>query len=190
MSAGLFLAVGSAAAQHSTKVYVEGSDAATALRILHDRCPVCSAVIKKDAADFVILLSSTEGKTDLSLFEAATGGLVKQTTAESLDSAVASALEAIRSYVPAAKAAAPPLETGNATAYVYRYKQFVGGALEPSVFCDETEVARMDNGRYFTVDLKPGKHIFRSNDTSSPVSNSMRLLELRITCESRSRVGS
>ena len=53
--------------------------------------------------------------------------------------------------------------------YVYRYKQFVGAAIEPSVFCDETEVARMDNGRYFTVDLKPGKHVFRSNDKQSGI---------------------
>jgi hypothetical protein len=34
---------------------------------------------------------------------------------------------------------------------VYRYKQFVGSALSPSVWCDETELARMENGRYFTV---------------------------------------
>src|SRR5260370_31723506 len=54
-----------------------------------------------------------------------------------------------------------------ATVYVYRYKQFVGGALAPSVYCDETELARMQNGRYFTVKLDPGKHNFRSNDKQS-----------------------
>jgi hypothetical protein len=54
-----------------------------------------------------------------------------------------------------------------ATVYVYRYKQFVGGALAPSVYCDETELARMENGRYFTVKLDPGKHNFRSNDKQS-----------------------
>jgi hypothetical protein len=54
-----------------------------------------------------------------------------------------------------------------ATVYVYRYKQFVGSALAPSVFCDETELARMENGRYFTVKLDPGKHNFRSNDKQS-----------------------
>jgi hypothetical protein len=53
------------------------------------------------------------------------------------------------------------------TVYVYRYKQFVGGALAPSVYCDETELARMENGRYFTVKLDPGKHNFRSNDKQS-----------------------
>ena len=53
--------------------------------------------------------------------------------------------------------------------YVYRYKQFVGSALAPSVYCDEVQLARMDNGRYFTVAVDPGKHIFRSNDTQSGV---------------------
>ena len=54
-----------------------------------------------------------------------------------------------------------------ASVYVYRYKQFAGSALAPSVFCDETELARMENGRYFTVKLDPGKHTFRSNDKQS-----------------------
>ena len=57
--------------------------------------------------------------------------------------------------------------SSKATVYVYRYKQFVGGALSPSVYCDETELARMENGRYFTVKVDPGKHNFRSNDKQS-----------------------
>lgn len=56
-----------------------------------------------------------------------------------------------------------------ATVYVYRYKQFVGSALSPSVFCDESQLARMDNGRYFAVKLDPGSHSFRSNDPQSGV---------------------
>jgi hypothetical protein len=67
--------------------------------------------------------------------------------------------------------AGSPATTGGApskaTVYVYRYKQFVGSALAPSVYCDETELARMENGRYFTVKLDPGKHAFRSNDKQS-----------------------
>jgi hypothetical protein len=58
-------------------------------------------------------------------------------------------------------------KASKSTVYVYRYKQFVGGALAPSVYCDETELARMENGRYFTVKLDPGKHNFRSNDKQS-----------------------
>src|SRR6185503_12356918 len=48
--------------------------------------------------------------------------------------------------------------------YFYRIKQFSGSALEPSVYCDEKELARMDNGRYFGVTLEPGKHICSMGD--------------------------
>ena len=48
--------------------------------------------------------------------------------------------------------------------YFYRIKQFTGSALEPSVFCDDKELARMDNGRYFVVTLEPGKHTCRMGD--------------------------
>lgn len=47
----------------------------------------------------------------------------------------------------------------DAIVYIYRPNKLVGKALEPSVFLDEKELARMDNGRYFTLKLKPGKHI-------------------------------
>lgn len=56
-----------------------------------------------------------------------------------------------------------------ATVYIYRYKQFVGSALAPSVYCDGNQLARMENGRYFTVKLDPGKHTFTSNDKQSGV---------------------
>src|SRR5689334_21943777 len=55
------------------------------------------------------------------------------------------------------------------TVYIYRYKQFVGSALSPSVYCDEGELARMENGRFFAVKLPAGKHTFRSNDKQSGV---------------------
>ena len=54
--------------------------------------------------------------------------------------------------------------TEEATVYVYRPSKMVGRALEPSVFVDDTELARMDNGRYFAIKLKPGKHIIRMTD--------------------------
>ncbi|HEV2800760.1 MAG TPA: DUF2846 domain-containing protein [Pyrinomonadaceae bacterium] len=50
------------------------------------------------------------------------------------------------------------------TIYFYRTKQFAGSALEPSVYCDDKELARMDNGRYFGVKLDPGKHTCRMGD--------------------------
>lgn len=46
----------------------------------------------------------------------------------------------------------------DAVVYVYRPSKMMGKALEPSVFADGIELARMDNGRYFTIKLKPGKH--------------------------------
>ena len=56
-----------------------------------------------------------------------------------------------------------------ASVYVYRYKQFVGSALSPSVYCDDTELARMDNGKFFVGKFTPGKHVFRSNDKQAGV---------------------
>jgi hypothetical protein len=43
---------------------------------------------------------------------------------------------------------APETTTPNqapAKIYVYRYKQFAGAALAPSVYCDNVQLARMDN---------------------------------------------
>jgi hypothetical protein len=66
---------------------------------------------------------------------------------------------------PAAPAAAPAVASdAKPKLYFYRIKQFTGSALEPTVYCDEKELARMDNGRYFIVTLEPGKHICRMGD--------------------------
>ena len=63
-----------------------------------------------------------------------------------------------------AKTSAPKRDSQKATIYFYRIKQFAGAALEPSVYCDDKELARMDNGRYFGVTLDPGKHTCRMGD--------------------------
>jgi hypothetical protein len=52
----------------------------------------------------------------------------------------------------------PQSAEGKAVIIVYRPGKFTGKALEPSVFCDGTEVARMDNDRYFVLLLEPGEH--------------------------------
>lgn len=61
---------------------------------------------------------------------------------------------------PAAQADVPAVtaDAGKAVVIVYRPGKLVGKALEPSVFCDGVELARMDNGRYFVVLLEPGEH--------------------------------
>jgi hypothetical protein len=66
-----------------------------------------------------------------------------------------------------AKATASDSSTTSASKaiiYFYRIKQFAGSALEPSVYCDDKELARMDNGRYFGVTLEPGAHTCRMGD--------------------------
>jgi hypothetical protein len=82
----------------------------------------------------------------------------------SLMGLLAFAQEPATTTAPAADA-----KTSKATVYVYRYKQFVGAALEPSVYCDELQLARMTNGRYFTTKIDSGKHTFHSNDKQSGV---------------------
>jgi hypothetical protein len=54
--------------------------------------------------------------------------------------------------------------TADATAFIYRPDKMMGKALEPSVFVDDTELARMDNGRYFALKLKPGKHLIHMTE--------------------------
>lgn len=70
---------------------------------------------------------------------------------------------------PTSTTSQPATHAEKAKVYFYRYKQYVGSALAPSVYCDEVELARMQNGRYFVVKLEPGKHTFRSNDKQSGV---------------------
>jgi hypothetical protein len=56
------------------------------------------------------------------------------------------------------------VDTTEALVYIYRPGKMAGKALEPSVFVDDTELARMDNGRYLAIKLKPGKHIIHMTD--------------------------
>lgn len=64
---------------------------------------------------------------------------------------------------------ATPSTESTANVYFYRYKQYVGSALSPSVYCDDAELARMENGRFFVAKLTPGKHVFRSNDKQAGI---------------------
>jgi hypothetical protein len=73
-----------------------------------------------------------------------------------------------------ANAVSADIEKSPAKVYVYRYKQFVGGALAPSVYCDDVQLARMDNGRYFMATIPAGKHTFRSNDVQSGMDLNLR----------------
>jgi len=61
-----------------------------------------------------------------------------------------------------------------ANLYFYRHRRYEGAALKPSVYVDDKELARMDNGRFFVARLEPGKHSIRSNDKSSGVDIDMK----------------
>jgi hypothetical protein len=41
---------------------------------------------------------------------------------------------------------------------VYRVKKHSGWALKPSVYVDGRQVARLQDGHYFTINLPPGRH--------------------------------
>ncbi len=89
-------------------------------------------------------------------------------------SAVLAAQEAPKPSTEAAAAKAPAADTAKPAAdkvrvFVYRYKQFVGKGIRPSIYCNEKDVARLQSGRYVTLTLPAGKHSFRSNDKQSQI---------------------
>jgi hypothetical protein len=61
------------------------------------------------------------------------------------------------------------LKSAKVRVNIYRYKQFIGKALRPSIYCDGTDVARLQSGRSIVLALTPGKHTFRSNDKQSQI---------------------
>jgi hypothetical protein len=60
--------------------------------------------------------------------------------------------------------------SNNATIYVYRYNQFNGKAVRPSVYCDDKEEGRIQSGRQFAIVIPAGHHTLRSNDDQAIVS--------------------
>jgi Protein of unknown function (DUF2846) len=81
---------------------------------------------------------------------------------------VGSSMVAVEATDASAASASTAIENAGAedfaTVYIYRPDKFVGKALEPSVFIDGVELARMDNGRYLMLKVKPGKHIVHMTD--------------------------
>jgi hypothetical protein len=60
---------------------------------------------------------------------------------------------------------------GDATAMlvIYRPKRYTGWELTPSVYVDGEQVARLDNGRYFVLTVKPGTHRVESSMKHDPL---------------------
>jgi hypothetical protein len=53
--------------------------------------------------------------------------------------------------------------SNTASVTFYRPKRFTGSGLTPSVYVDGKEVLRLDNGRYYTIQLPVGKHTIESS---------------------------
>ncbi len=45
----------------------------------------------------------------------------------------------------------------------YRPKRFIGSGLTPSIYLNGEQLARLDNGRYFSIYVKPGKYKIESS---------------------------
>lgn len=56
-----------------------------------------------------------------------------------------------------------------ATIYVYRLPALGGKFNKPSIYLDEKDVARIENGRFFMLRVGPGQHVVRSGDRNSAV---------------------
>jgi hypothetical protein len=121
------------------------------------------ALKKASVSDDVIILKIQSAPTD---FRLEVQDIVRLKEANVSDLVLAAMMKAGKPAKPDAPAAGPDKR---GRVYVYRYKQFVGSMLEPSVYADEAELARMDNGRYFAVELSEGKHSLRSNDKQSAI---------------------
>jgi hypothetical protein len=63
----------------------------------------------------------------------------------------------------AKSAEAPTTGDTKAIVYVYRKKNFNSRNMQPSVYVDGVEVARMDDGKFFIIKLDPGKHSLEVN---------------------------
>jgi hypothetical protein len=132
-----------------------GTQAAAALMHNGDVVSLKNAGLTDDLIILKIQHSATAFRMDAAeLIALKDGGISDVVIAEMLKS-------------PTDQLVRPSADSRSSTVYIYRYKQFVGSALGPSVYCDENELARMDNGRYFLVELPPGTHTFRSNDKQS-----------------------
>lgn len=75
-----------------------------------------------------------------------------------------STLVAVNPSEKSAEGEAANAPDASVTVYIYRPGKLLGAALEPSVFCDDVELFRMDNGRFVMLKLKPGKHMIHMTD--------------------------
>src|SRR6267378_3538849 len=63
----------------------------------------------------------------------------------------------------------PSAAGAKGTIYVYRLRLTAGTFNKPSIYVDEKEIARIRNGRFFIVNVDPGRHVIRSEHKTAVV---------------------
>jgi hypothetical protein len=61
-----------------------------------------------------------------------------------------------------------PPRDAKATIIFFREGHVAGSALKPSVYVDGKEINRLANGRWFSVEVEPGKHNLGSSAKNEP----------------------
>jgi Protein of unknown function (DUF2846) len=79
------------------------------------------------------------------------------------EGAAAAAAATTAAPAPATATATATAGDGKVTVYVFRHKNFSSRNMQPSVYVDGEEVARIDDGKFFAVKLTPGKHTVEVN---------------------------
>lgn len=63
----------------------------------------------------------------------------------------------------------PPQPTGTGLVHIYRKSRFVGGIATWNISVDDHQVAKLGNGRHFTLKLQAGKHVLFSELGRNPL---------------------
>jgi hypothetical protein len=97
-------------------------------------------------------------------FDTSADGLIALKTAGVSDKVVSAIVT--RSAPPSVAPAAPAAVQSGTTASVhfYRYKQYLGSALKPSVYCDSSDLGRLGSGTFLDVTVPVGPHTFYAED--------------------------
>jgi hypothetical protein len=75
----------------------------------------------------------------------------------------------VKSATEATVGSATSTDEASSALVFYRPKRFTGSGLTPSVYVNGEQVARLDNGRYFVVKLKPGTYKIESSMKHDPL---------------------
>jgi len=68
----------------------------------------------------------------------------------------------------------PQQESKGGLIVFFRPKRFTGSGLTPSIYVDGSQIARLDNGRYFSLPVPAGKHTIESSMKHSPLELTVR----------------